>query len=198
MVLWKKILKSKALYLALALAFQAAGLVFLLGYFSHEFLPVYYTMIALSVVVSIIVINRDSDTSSKILWVFVIMALPFFGGLLYLLFGGRTIPKKLMIRDRQAYSDYKKYALQNMKTLENLSWKDPVLYKMASMAWNNGYFPMYHHAQTVYYKTGMEQFEALLEAIKSAKEYIFIETYIIDEGYMWEEIHKVLKKKVEE
>ena len=176
MYLIKKLLKSKALYLALALQFQLVALLFLLTYFSHEFLPVYYTMIVLSVIVSIIVINRYSDTSSKILWVFTIMALPFFGGLLYLLFGGRKIPKALMIQDRQAYSDYKKYALQNMKTLENSTLDDPNLSRMVSMAWSNGYFPVYEHAKTTYFKTGDEQFQNLLAALKEAKEYIFIET----------------------
>ncbi len=77
MKFFKKILKSKALYLAAALAFQLLILLLLLTYFSHEFLPVYYTMLALSVVVSIAVINRDSDSSSKLLWVFVIMAARF-------------------------------------------------------------------------------------------------------------------------
>ncbi len=192
----KKFLKSKALYLAAALLFQLLILIILMSYFSYEFLPIYYLMIVLSVVVSVIVINRDSDTSSKILWVFVIMALPFFGGMLYLLFGGRKIPKALMIQDRQAYSDYKQYALQNMRMIENGPSDDPNFKKMVSMAWNNGYFPVYANAKTRYYSTGMKQYEAILEALKSAEEYIFIETYILDEGQMWDSILEILLEKV--
>ncbi|MDE5757080.1 MAG: PLD nuclease N-terminal domain-containing protein, partial [Allobaculum sp.] len=75
-------------------------------YFSHQFLMFYYVMLVISVILSIYVINRDSDSSSKLLWVFIIMALPVFGSLLYLLFGGRKIPKALMVQDRQAYADY--------------------------------------------------------------------------------------------
>lgn len=193
--IFKKLLKSKSLYVLLALLFQLLCLILLLTYFSHEFLPVYYLMVVLSVIVAIFVINRDSDTSSKILWVFTIMALPFFGGLLYLLFGGRKIPKALMIQDRQAYSDYKQYALQNMETLKTSHSNDPALRKMVWMAWNNGYFPMYENTDITYYKTGEAMYQDILQALKSAERYIFIETYILDKGQMWDEIEEVLIAK---
>ena len=82
MKLFKKILKSKALYLGTALVIQLLILVLLMTYFSHEFLPIYYFMLILSIVVSFFVMNRDSDSSSKLLWVFIIMALPIFGGMM--------------------------------------------------------------------------------------------------------------------
>lgn len=198
MQFFKKIIKSKVLYLAAALLFQLLVLLILMTYFSYHFVPVYYFMIALSVVVAIYVINRDSDSSSKLLWVFIIMALPFFGGLLYLFFGGRKIPKALMIQDRQAYSDYKQYALQNMELLENESVKDPNFKKMVSMTWHNGFFPVYKNAKTTYFKTGMDQFQAILKELRKAKEYIFIESYILDEGEMLESILTILKEKVNE
>lgn len=198
MQLLKKFMKSKALYLAAALLCQLLILIILMSYFSYEFVPVYYFTIVLSVIVAIIVINRDSDSSSKLLWVFIIMALPFFGGILYLLFGGRKIPKALMIQDRQAYSDYKQYALQNMKMIENGPSDDPNFKKMINMAWNNGYFPVYSHVDTKYFFTGKEQFESILEELKKAKEYIFIETYIIDEGKMWDSMLEILEQKVKE
>ena len=70
------------------------------------------------------IINRDSDSSSKLLWVLLIMSFPIFGGIVYLLLGNRKIPKALMIKDRQAYSDYKKYALQNIEILSDLHEDD--------------------------------------------------------------------------
>lgn len=75
----KKLVKSKALYIFGALFIQLVILMILMSYFSHAFLPVYYFMLALSILVSLYVMNRDSDSSSKLLWVFIIMGLPFFG-----------------------------------------------------------------------------------------------------------------------
>lgn len=194
--MFKKIIKSKVLYLALAVLIQLAALMLVATFFAFNFMSVYIFMIVLSVIACIFVINRDSDSSSKLLWVLIIMIMPFFGGFLYLLFGGRKIPKALMIQDRQAYSDYRKYAMQNMKLLSQNDHPDPVLKKMTNMAWNNGYFPVYTHNKTRYFKTGAEQYETLLDALKEAEKFIFIETYIIDKGEMWDSIHEILREKV--
>ena len=196
MQFFKKLIKSKALYLVASLIFQFLVLLILLTYFSHEFLPIYYLMVGLSVIVCVGVINRDSDTSSKILWVFVIMALPFFGGMMYLLFGGRKIPKALRIQDRQAYADYNLYTNERNRNLKEEDYEDPVLEKMTNMAWSNGKFALYKNSKTRYFKTGEEQFEAIKQALKKAEHFIFIETYIIDEGEMLDEILAILEQKV--
>ena len=115
-----KYCKSKPIYIILALLLQLITLFVLMSYFSQRFFIVNIFLIAFSLCVSLHIINRDSDSSSKLLWVLLIMAFPIFGGVVYLLIGNRKIPKALMIKDRQAYSDYKKYALQNVEILEQL------------------------------------------------------------------------------
>lgn len=195
MTLFKKLIKSKALYLVASLIFQFLVLLILLTYFSHEFLPIYYLMVGLSVIVCVGVINRDSDTSSKILWVFVIMALPFFGGMMYLLFGGRKIPKALKIQDRQAYADYNLYFNERNRKLKQEDYEDPVLEKMSNMAWNNGKFSLYKNSSTRYFKTGEDQYKAIVEALKKAEHFIFIETYILDNGEMLDTILGILEEK---
>ena len=132
-----KFLKSKTFYIASALLIQLIALFLLVTYFSQRFVGIYYILVLLSWIVSLRVINRESDTSSKMLWILLIMSLPFFGGLVYLLFGERKIPKALMIQDRQAYSDYKIYATRNIELMNESHEDDYVLDKMVSMAWSN-------------------------------------------------------------
>ena len=115
-----KFLKSKTFYIASALLIQLIALFLLVTYFSQRFVGIYYILVLLSWIVSLRVINRESDTSSKMLWILLIMSLPFFGGLVYLLFGERKIPKALMIQDRQAYSDYKIYATRNIELMNDV------------------------------------------------------------------------------
>ena len=98
-----KYCKSKPIYIILALLLQLITLFVLMSYFSQRFFIVNIFLIAFSLCVSLHIINRDSDSSSKLLWVLLIMAFPIFGGVVYLLIGNRKIPKALMIKDRQAY-----------------------------------------------------------------------------------------------
>ncbi len=41
-------------------------------------------------------------------------------------------------------------------------------------------------------------FEQLMEELKAAKHFIFMEYFIIDRGYMWDSILEVLRQKAEE
>lgn len=194
-----KFLKYKAIYILLALILQAYVLWFLIDRFSNTYIPIYYVMEVVAFILCIYLINRDMDSSAKVLWVILIMIAPVFGSIVYLLFGNRKIPKALMTKDRQAYSDYKRYALNNMQTLtakENSH--DYVLGKMVSNAWNNGYFPVYANTKVEYYTLGEEQFKSILETLRNAKDYIFIETFIINGGTMWDQILEILIQKASE
>ena len=189
-----RFLKSKAFYVVSGLIIQALILFVFLYYFSSQFILIYYCMVILSTIIAIVIAGKDQDSSSRLLWIFVILALPVFGGILYLLFGSKKIPKALMIKDRQAYADYKQYARQNLQTLQ-ATGEDPVLDKMVSMAWTNGYFPVYERCKVRYFPTGQEQCDAIIEAMSKAEKFIFVETFILDNGQMWDSILKVMVEK---
>lgn len=189
-----KYFKTKPIFIILALILQVVSLFVLVSYFSKRFYLMYYILITFSFIVSMHIINRDSDSSSKLLWVLLIMTLPIFGGIIYLLFGNRKIPKALMIKDRQAYSDYKYYALQNINTLKS-SKEDYVLDKMISMAWTNGYFPAYQNCYVQYFPTGEEQYQSFVNELIHAKDFIFMEFFIINKGLMWNTILQILIDK---
>ena len=123
------------------------------------------------------------------------MSFPIFGGVVYLLLGNRKIPKALMIKDRQAYSDYKKYALQNIEILSDLHEDDYVLDKMTSMAWTNGYFPVYDNCLLTYFPSGEEQYKAFIQELIKAEDFIFMEFFIINKGVMWNTILQILMDK---
>lgn len=193
-----KFLKSKTFYIASALLIQLIALFLLVTYFSQRFVGIYYILVLLSWIVSLRVINRESDTSSKMLWILLIMSLPFFGGLVYLLFGERKIPKALMIQDRQTYSDYKIYATRNIELMNDSHEDDYVLDKMVSMAWSNGLFPVYKNCKTIYFPSGEEQYKMFIEELVKAKDFIFMEFFIINKGVMWNTILQILLDKASE
>ena len=190
-----KYCKSKPIYIILAVLLQFLTLFLLVSYFSQRFFIVYYILIIFSLCVCMHIINRDSDSSSKLLWVLLIMSFPIFGGIVYLLLGNRKIPKALMIKDRQAYSDYKKYALQNIEILSDLHEDDYVLDKMTSMAWTNGYFPVYDNCLLTYFPSGEEQYQAFIQELIKAEDFIFMEFFIINKGVMWNTILQILMDK---
>jgi cardiolipin synthase len=61
--------------------------------------------------------------------------------------------------------------------------------------WNSATFPVYRNTKTKYYRNGEEMYPDMLEALCSAKHYIFMEYFIIEPGTMWDGILAILKEK---
>ena len=57
---------------------------------------------------------------------------------------------------------------------------------------------LYNGTASTFYPLGEEMYEQLLEDLRAAKKFIFIEFYIIDEGLMWNSILEILEQKVKE
>ena len=58
--------------------------------------------------------------------------------------------------------------------------------------------PVYKNTDIEYFPLGEDMFVRLMKELKAAKHFIFMEFFIIDRGYMWDEILKVLEEKVKE
>ena len=54
------------------------------------------------------------------------------------------------------------------------------------------------NTQTQYFPVGEDAFEAMISELKRARNFIFLEYFIVDEGKMWGEVLKILADKVRE
>lgn len=165
---------------------------------SEYFVFIYFVLIALSFCMSIYIINKNDNPTYKIAWVLLIMALPVFGGLIYLLFGGQKVPKELRKRDSEAVENYHEILWQNAEIMEKLEREDPVAHKQANYLWKNAIFPIYDHTETTFFPVGEAKFEAMIEELKKAESFIFMEYFIIAPGIMWDTILDILIEKVKQ
>lgn len=188
----------KLIIIALLIILQLAiffGIVFTL---SEYFVFIYFLLIALSFTMSVYIINKNDNPTYKIAWVLLIMGVPVFGGLIYLLFGGQKVPKELRKRDHEAAHHYQEIAWQNTEIMKQLEKADPIAYKQANYLWKNALFPIYNQTQTKFHSTGEEQFLDMQKELKQAKKFIFMEFFIIASGVMWDSILDILIEKVNE
>ena len=191
------ILTSKPAIVAMLILVQLIVLGSVVFTLSEYFITFYFFLLFLSVVMSIYVINKDDNPNYKMTWVMCIMSFPVFGGLLYLLFGGKKVPKELRVRDYFSQRDISDILGQEHRILDDLKEHDPAAHKQARYVWKNAHFPIYDHTETTYFKVGEEKFTALLQELKQAKRYIFLEYFIIQEGKMWNAVLDILKAKVQ-
>ena len=82
--------------------------------------------------------------------------------------------------------------------LEELKKKNSREYAHAVYLNNVGHFPVYEACDFTYFPVGDVWYKDLLTKLKNAKEYIFIEIFILAKGKMWESILNILEAKVKE
>ena len=64
--------------------------------------------------------------------------------------------------------------------------------------WKYGHYPVYHNTDVAFYADASQGLEAQLAELKKAEHFIFMEYFIVEEGYMWETILDILKEKAAE
>lgn len=129
------ILTSKPAIVAMLILVQLIVLGSVVFTLSEYFITFYFFLLFLSVVMSIYVINKDDNPNYKMTWVMCIMSFPVFGGLLYLLFGGKKVPKELRVRDYFSQRDISDILGQEHRILDDLKEHDPAAHKQARYVW---------------------------------------------------------------
>ena len=148
-------------------------------------------------IMTIYLFNTDMDSSAKLTWMFLIALLPIPGAIMFWFtqsnVGNRTLTKRVI-----ELIDQTKGALrQEEETLSELRDDGSGTDDLCRYLNRTGCFPIYKNTKVTYYPIGEEKFRAMLEELKKAEEYIFLEYFIIEEGYMWSEILKILVEKAQ-
>ena len=182
----------------LLLVVQILFLLGILGWF-RQLAPHYIGISTVFYITMIIVlINSRYDATAKITWLIVMVIFPIFGGLLYIYtnidIGHRTLKKRTM----SIIYDTKQAIPQKDEVTSQLENNIPELADLAHYVNRTGCFPVYEDTKVSYYPLGEQMFEAMLNELEQAKEFIFMEYFILDEGMMWGKILEILARKVKE
>ncbi|KAA0964735.1 cardiolipin synthase [Streptococcus cristatus] len=143
------------------------------------------------------IVNRNMPPESKVTWI-LFAVVPVFGFLLYLMIGERRLSKKeiqqLEKMDSMKFREDNSYDLRVELKQENKS-AFGIVKSLLSMDHNAD---VYDGTASQYFPLGEEMFEAMLDDLRSAKKFIFLEFYIIDPGVMWNRVLEILVDKVQQ
>lgn len=193
---WAKILLNRKVPIFLFFLLELAFLVFSYISLQEHFPSIILWEHLLSVFTFFYLLNRSMDSRSKLSWLIIIALFPIFGtALLYFSladFGVRRLKKRLVEATVQASG----YLATNPKVEDYLFHSDRQLQRLAYFLEHSpAHFPIYGDTEVTYFPLGDDMLPALLEDLKKAERYIFMEYFIIDEGVMWGEILAILEEK---
>lgn len=183
------------------------ALLFYLLFSAYEYSAIALAIMVIADYVAVIsLINRDSNPEYKVSWLTVLMLLSPFGVVLYVMFYSRRVSsgKSKLMRGIQNSLNGFSSSVEELSThcdteLSALRECDASAGgKALSILNDDRLSDVYRGTVSKYFALGEDMFESMLCDISTAKKYIFLEYFIIEDGKMWGKIHSLLKEKASE
>ena len=193
-----RIVFSRLGLIILLLAVQVGVIVLILSWFGEYAAHFYGLIFLFSLVMGLGMINSKSDPTSKMTWLYLMSVTPILGALFYWFvksdLGHRTLKNKVnSIIDRTEDT-----AQQDPETLALLKQKNPGAASLAHYAKQHNGYPVWDETEITYFPLGEDKWKEMLKQLEEAKDFIFMEYFIIEEGLMWGSILDILARKAKE
>lgn len=195
--IWR-IVFSRFLITALLLILQIGLLVFFYGWlkeYSHVAISI---TTGIGIILIIYMVNSSNASTYKATWILILAVFPVFGTFLYLYMRtniGATRPRKIL---EEILGETKDYSVTENDTKKRIETEAPEFRKLAGYIEKFGGYPAWSDTKVEYYPLGDDAFEPMLEAIRGAKEFIFLEFFIVEIGKFWNAVLELLEEKVKE
>ena len=152
----------------------------------------------LGAVCIVIIMNEDSNPAYKMTWLVPVALFPIVGSLMYLYVKyntGTRAPKKTL---KQIVKKTKGYTYTGKNVKEEIQSLPVSFQKLSHYMEATGGFATYKDTDAKYYCLGDDAMEDILECLREAKEYIFMEFFMVEEGVFYNSVLEILEQKVKE
>lgn len=190
-----RFLFSRMVIVGIILAIQVIWFVAILVEFSNYSIYITTGCTILSGIAVLWIINKPDNPAYKIAWIIPILALPILGGLLYLAFGTKKPSKRMRENLARTIGETKHLLEQDKEVFNDLKKEDEGAAGQANYIDKFAGYPIHKNTTAEYHKIGEQSYKVLLEELKKAEHFIFMEYFIIEEGIMWNSILEVLESK---
>ncbi|MBQ4012027.1 MAG: PLDc N-terminal domain-containing protein, partial [Erysipelotrichales bacterium] len=194
---WKlyKILTHR-MFLTVILLLVQFVVMYLMLYYANDY-SVYVQGVFqfISVLMIIYILNQDDNPNEKMSFIMFIALIPFFGVPFYIIWRGKTVHEKYRLTLEKSHNQVKHLHMQDESVGNELRELDRKRYREAEYVYRESDFPVHKNTSTKYYPSAEALYEELLPALENAKHFIFMEFFIIAEGYMWGKVLSLLAEK---
>ena len=158
------------------------------------YIPYFYILVWLTEIAVVIkIIASDDNPDYKIPWLMVVLLIPVAGFMMYFLFYDRKLQKRFVKRMNAMKSMGHKP--DDSRLFAGLAEESLEAHNQAKMLCNISESHLYSDTKQAYFPLGEEMFARLLEDLRSAEKFIFMEYFISEEGRFWNSILEILKEK---
>ncbi len=161
------------------------------------FVPYFYIAVGITTfAVELKIIASDDNPDYKIPWMLFVLIIPIAGLMLYFIFGSRKLKPKFIKKLKELKN--LSYNKDSSNLLKKLKQENSQAGSQAQLLCNLTETNIFTNTKQTYFPTGEEYHKALLEDLKKAQKFIYLEYFIIEEGKFWNSILDILKEKAKQ
>lgn len=167
------------------------------GFFHEHLGDVFQAVFSVLAVVFVtsLVAKRD-ESSYKLLWVLLITAMPVLGAFLYFMLGNKNTGVRLQKKMEKSFGELSVKKPADMESdIENISKEDVRLAQTLKHITDSTGLPILKNGTSRYYPFGEDMFKDMCEDLKNAKEYIYVEYFIIQSGKFWDTLTDIMAER---
>ena len=172
-------------------------LVFLgIPYYLKEYATfIYSAMSVMEIVVLVYIINTEGNPAFKMTWMLCVMALPVIGTVFYIYVHLQLETRFVQNRLAALRMETEPYMDQDEKVTEALWASKSANAQLSYYLSHQLGFPTYRNTEVEYFPVGEDKFASMIKELEKAEKFIFMEYFIISEGYLWDTVLEILKEK---
>ena len=159
---------------------------------------VYAAFVLLGAVTVVHILNEENNASFKIAWIIPVLVIPVFGTVLYIYINLQPGTKRIHKKLTKIEDEIRPYLAQNEETVQELQEQSAGEKGIADYLYHADNYPVYAGCKMKYYPIGEAKFADMIEQLKRAEHFIFMEYFIVAKGYVWDRVLEVLKRKAAE
>ncbi len=145
----------------------------------------------ISLITCVYALSSNKNSQSKAVWIIFLLLFFPFAYIFYLMSDERILFHNSRKRYKEIFENSKKYLDKQDFLIDNEAVKND-----SSYLYRAGDFSSFKNTKLKYISSGTSFFDDVIERIKSAEKFIFIEFFIISDGRLLNRVLKVLHEKV--
>ena len=158
----------------------------------------YIVFLSISAIAVVYIFNAPGNPDLKLSWMLPIAIFPVFGAIFYVTIVSQPGTKVLYTRLLEQAEYTRKYVIPRAEIRDRLRAESPHMGQLAHYLEKCDNSPVYDSTQIKYYPLGDSQFVDMVEELKKAEKYIFMEFFIVSGGRMLGTILDILKEKAKQ
>lgn len=152
----------------------------------------------LAIIILMYIMNVRQNSSFKLMWIIFILVAPVVGVTFYIYTRFQPGTRFISRRVKELIEEERPFLETEPEVKSRIYQGSKAESGLFRYIQEKGNYPVYENACVKYFPLGEDKFKELVYQLERARDFIFLEYFIVERGHMWNTVLEILERKVRE